>query len=159
MNIKQTLTVSAITTGIALGVAGVAFAQTNANTTPKPTRLEGLANILGVSTDELKADLGPKKTIEQIAQEKGISQADLEAKFEAARATQAKARLSAMVTAGTITQAQADAQAAWQTSFEQWIKDHPAPLKDVMKGKGMMGFGGRGFARGHKSFGMGRMMR
>lgn len=158
MNIKHTLTIGVVTAGIALSIGGAAFAQTNV-ATPKASRLEGLANILGVSTDQLKADLGPKKTIEQIAQEKGISEVDLKAKLEAAHATQIKARLSAMVTAGTITQAQADAQLAWQASLGQWMKDHPAPLKDVMKGKGMMGFGGRGFGRGHHGAGMGRMMR
>jgi len=158
MNIKHTLTVGAIAAGIALGAAGIAFGQTNANT-PPPSRWEGLAKILGVSTEELKTDFGPKKTIEQIAQEKGISLADVEAKLEAARATQMKARLDSMVSSGNITQAQADAQATWQASLGQWMKDHPAPLKEVFKDKDMMGFGGHGFGRGHHGFGFQRMMR
>ncbi|MBI5135400.1 hypothetical protein HZA86_04185 [Candidatus Uhrbacteria bacterium] len=166
MNIKQTLILSAATAGIALTVAGVAFAR---DAGPRQSRIDVLANILGVSPTELQSDLSPKKTLVQIAQEKGITQSDLQERMHALHRERMQERLNAMVKAGDITQVQADAQFAWQDKLQQWLTDNPAPLGETMgakmmgkgtMGAGMLGVGGFGH-HGAKGVGapMGSMMR
>ena len=70
------------------------------------------ATALGVTEDALRTQLEAGKTLAQVAQTKGISQATLVTKLVAAQ----KTRIAAAVEAGTLTQAQADARTADLTS-------------------------------------------
>lgn len=69
---------------------------------------EAVAKVLGISVDELRTQQQAGKTLAQIADAEGMSKADLVTGLVAA----AKAQLAADVTAGRLTQAQADEKAA-----------------------------------------------
>jgi hypothetical protein len=69
---------------------------------------ETVAQILGITVDELRTQREAGQTLAQIADAEGISKADLITELVAAARTQ----LAADVTAGRITQAQADEKAA-----------------------------------------------
>ncbi len=78
-------------------------------------RLEDQAADLGISADDLKAELASGKPFYQIAAEHGVTYDDLKAK----QLEQRKTRLDDMVKVGFLTQAQADAayQQAQSTIF------------------------------------------
>lgn len=69
---------------------------------------ETVARVLGITVDELRTQRKAGQTLAQIAAAEGISKADLVTRLVAA----AKTRLAADVTAGRLTQAQADEKAA-----------------------------------------------
>jgi uncharacterized protein (DUF433 family) len=70
-----------------------------------PTQmLQGQADLLGISVTDLQSRLAQGKTFQQIAQDLGITQAQMQAK----RLDQMKTHLQSLVTSGKITQAQAD---------------------------------------------------
>lgn len=69
---------------------------------------ETVAQILGITVDELRTQQQAGQTLAQIADAEGISKADLISELVAA----AKTQLAADVTAGRIPQAQADEKAA-----------------------------------------------
>lgn len=76
------------------------------------------ASILGLSVDEVKNAWAEGKDIRDLAKEKGISDADLKLKLDTARETEMRTKMQALVTAGTITQAQADKRlATMKTKF------------------------------------------
>ncbi len=72
------------------------------------TMFENQANILGIEISEVKAAWAEGKGLKELALEKGISEADLKVKLQAERKKHHEERLKALVTAGVITQAQAD---------------------------------------------------
>src|SRR5512141_189906 len=88
---------------VALLVAGVVGATSVYAQTPSNAPLQGrgpggdgsrggpgldaAAKALGMTTDELKAELHSGKTLEQVAQEKGVDFADVQAAIQAARGT------------------------------------------------------------------------
>lgn len=65
---------------------------------------EAVAGALGVTTDELRTALQEGRTLAQVAEDEGVSRADLIGKLVAA----AEAQLAEDVQAGRVTQAQAD---------------------------------------------------
>jgi len=67
--------------------------------------LDTAASVIGISADDLRTALEGGKTLAEVAQGKGISQATLVDKLVAAE----KSRIAAAVKAGQLTQAQADA--------------------------------------------------
>lgn len=69
---------------------------------------ETVAGILGITVDELRTQREAGQTLAQIAETEGVSKADLISQLVEA----AKTQLAADVTAGRITQAQADEKAA-----------------------------------------------
>ena len=87
---------------------------------------EAVASVLGITTEELRTLRQAGKTLAQIAQAEGISRSDLISRLVAA----AKEQLAADVTAGRITQAQADAKAATLTA------DVTARVDQVKTGRG-----------------------
>src|SRR5689334_3442110 len=70
--------------------------------------LDTAASVIGVTTDELHTALENGKTLAQVAQSRGISQATLVDRLVATQT----ARIAAAVKAGRLTQAQADARTA-----------------------------------------------
>lgn len=95
--------------------------------------LSGVAAFLGLQPQELKTQLGAGKSLAQIAQAKGKSRDDLKSFLT----NEAKTRLSAAVTAGRLTQAQADQMLAKMTAnLDQMI--------DRVAQPGQRGTGGRG---------------
>jgi hypothetical protein len=70
--------------------------------------LTAAASALGVTEAQLKADLKSGQNLSQVAAAQNVSEADFKAKLVAAL----KPKLDAAVSAGTMTQAQEDAQLA-----------------------------------------------
>jgi len=147
-----------------LGINSVASAQTSVTPTPTtPTEqtaprndfgprglrsqaaLEAAAKALGMTADELSAELWGGKTLADLADEKGVDIADVQAAVEAAQLAETKTAIAQAVTDGTITQAKAD----WL------IKGLDAGYWGPGAQGGDFGFGmdGRG---GHGGPGMGR---
>jgi uncharacterized protein (DUF433 family) len=70
--------------------------------------LDAASQALGMTTDELKAALAGGKTLEQVAEEKGVDFADVQAAMQAERETQMRERIQQSLDEGTITQEHAD---------------------------------------------------
>lgn len=111
----------------ALGISSVASAQSSVTPTPTaPTApaaprdgfgprglhsqaaLEAAAKALGMTSDELSAQLWGGKTLADIASAKGVDIATVKAAVEAAQLAETKTAIAQAVTNGTITQAKAD---------------------------------------------------
>jgi len=95
------------------------------------------AQILGISVDEVKNAWAQGKTMMQLAQEKGITEAQLQAKIKDARTAQLKIQLQTLVSSGVITQAQADQRLAYMQSQQTNVK---GKLGGRRHGGGMMGY-------------------
>ena len=70
------------------------------------------ATLLGISVDDVKAGWAQGKTLKEIAADHGITADQLKVKMQAAQAAQMKTHLQTLVTAGVITQTQADSRFA-----------------------------------------------
>lgn len=66
------------------------------------------ASLVGISVDEMKNGWAAGKSLIEIAKEKGIDQANLQAKMHSARTEQMRQQLQNLVREGKISQAQAD---------------------------------------------------
>lgn len=96
-----------------LSVGGAMMASAHMNdmemtSTNLNDRFTQEAAMLGLTVDDIKNAWAEGKDIKTLAKEKGISEAALKVKMEAARDAEMKTKMQALVTAGTITQAQAD---------------------------------------------------
>ena len=80
----------------------------------------GLAETLGLTQDELNAELASGKTLAQIAEAKGVSQDELAAALE----TSAKAGLDKAVADGVLTQEQADQMLSHMAGNFEWMISH-----------------------------------
>jgi hypothetical protein len=98
------------------------------------------ASILGVNVDVVKEAWAQGKSLWQVAQERGMTKEQLQEKLKNAKATQASMEIQALVKAGVITQAQADARL-------KALQTNKGPANKKFKGR----FGG-------KFHGKGRMM-
>ncbi len=98
--------------------------------------LDAAAKALGMTSDELSAQLWGGKTLADIADAKGVDIATVKAAVEAALVTEMKTAIQQAVTDGTLTQAKAD-----------WLIEG--------LDKGYWGVG-QGFGMGPDGFGMGR---
>jgi len=96
------------------------------------------ADKLGMTTDELITELQSGKTLEQVAQEKGVDYADIQAAIQQESQTELRTRIQQGVTDGTITQEKAD-----------WL------LEGLDKGFIGNGPDGDGFLGGMHGFGLG----
>lgn len=101
-----------------------------------------LAEKLGLSSDELTAAVNSGKTLAQVAEEKGVSRADLVAVLETAH----KDSLAQAVTDGALTQDQADTMLAQMAGRYDWMLDNLGSGYGMMNGRG--GAGGMMGAQG-----------
>lgn len=146
----------------ALGISSAAFAQEATSTVPaarvahgggfgfgigrgadRQVALDAAAEALGMTSDELSAQLWGGKTLADVADEKGVDIQVVQDAVNAAIQDATKAAIEQAVTDGTLTQDKAD-----------WL------LQGLEKGywggeaRGFgMDFGGRGGFRGHGGFG------
>lgn len=97
------------------------------------TMFQNEANFLGISVDDVKNGWAQGKTLQQIAQDHGITREQLQQKMKDAWTAAMKTQLQTLVTKGIITQAQADARLQFLESAANGA------------GKGRMG---KGFHRG-----------
>jgi len=88
-----------------------------------------LAETLGLTSDELTAEVSSGKTIAQIAEEKGVSRTDLVAALETAHSD----ALAQAVADGNLTQEQADSIQAQMADRYEWMIDNAGA------GYGMLG--------------------
>lgn len=96
---------------------------------------DALAEKLGLTSDELYAEVNSGKTITQIAEEKDVSRANLVAALETAHQTS----LAKAVSDGYLTQEQADSILNQMAGRYEWMLDN------MGSGNGMMGgYGGYG---------------
>ncbi len=72
------------------------------------TWLKIAADKLGMTTDELITALQGGKTLEQIAQDKGVNYADIQAAIQQERQTELRSRIQQALTDGTISKEKAD---------------------------------------------------
>ena len=99
------------------------------------TGLQVAAEKLGMTTDELITALRSGKTLEQIAQEKGVDYASIQSAIQQESQTEFRNRIQQAVTDGTITQEKAD-----------WLLE--GLDKGFIGGPGGGFFGGHGFGLG-----------
>lgn len=115
-----------IAVAAALGLASIASAQTatppSTSTVPQArsdgfspgfglhsqAALDAAAKALGLTTDELSAQLWGGKTLAAIATEQGVDIAVVQKAVQAAEVAEAKTAIQQAVTAGSLTQAKAD---------------------------------------------------
>jgi len=95
---------------------------------------DALANTLGLTSDELYAELNSGKTLAALAEEKGLDRAALVAELESAHQT----GVAQAVADGVLTQEQADAMLSQMAGRYEWMLDNMG----AGAGYGMMG--GRG---------------
>lgn len=93
-----------------------------------------LTEKLGLTSDELAAEVSNGKTIAQVAEEKGVSRADLIATLETAH----KAALAQAVAAGYLTQEQADGILAQMAAHYEWMLDNAGAGYGIRGGRGAM---------------------
>lgn len=95
------------------------------------------ADLLGVSIADVKAAWAAGKTLAQLAQEKGLTPAQLEEKLKAAQAAQLKDQLKALVDKGVISQAQADQRLQFAQNQQNKVKGKIMGAKNG-RGPGLM---------------------
>ncbi len=117
---KKKLALYAILPMLALAALGASTASAhgwlgfNSNATPEQTAqmhtqmFQKQADLLGISVDEIKNAWAQGKTLKTLAEEKGISQQQLQEKMRQERQSQMKIQMQNLVSQGIITQAQAD---------------------------------------------------
>lgn len=95
-----------------------------------------LVEKLGLTSDELYTEVNSGKTLAEIAEEQGVSRADLLATLETAH----KDALAQAVTDGALTQEQADGILAQMAGRYEWMIDSAGASYGVPGGRGgMMG--------------------
>lgn len=145
----------------ALGISSVASAQSSVTPTPtapiqqaapgagfgvrglhSQAALEAAAKALGMTADDLSAQLWGGKTLSDLAEEKGVDIADVQAAVEAAQVAETKTAIEQAVTDGEITQDKAD----WLLAGLEAGYWGPGAKGDF--GLGLGGRGGHGGPRG-----------
>lgn len=106
---------------------------------------DAVAAKLGLTSDQLTAEVNSGKTLAQIAEATGVKRADLVAALEAAH----KASLAQAVADGALTQAQADSLLSHMAGRYDWMLDNMNSYGGTGYGSGMMGgYGGTGYGSG-----------
>ena len=101
--LKYTLIGLLIVVVAGISVAGVAYAQGN-----PPMDREALAELLGLTTDELWEQLQDGKTIQELADEAGVDLEPYREEMQMARQDNIQTRIEEALANGDISQEQAD---------------------------------------------------
>jgi len=101
--------------------------------TQQQTMFQNEAQILGISIDDVKNAWAEGKTMSQLIKDKGLNQADIQARMKDFKVQQLKAQLQTLVDKGVITQDQADKRLAF-------MQNNIHNKKGGMMGMGMRGF-------------------
>ncbi len=101
------------------------------------SRFQRDAKILGVTVDEVKNAWVEGKSIFDLAKDKGISEATLQANMKLAKETEMKAKMAELVNAGVITQAQADKKIANMQTKQAESKQSGKMMKNKKGYRGM----------------------
>jgi hypothetical protein len=146
MNKKKILK-TALIPGIGLALIGIASASAMSfgpmNITPQDmatrqaTMFQNQANILGLSTDDIKNAWASGTDLKTLAKQKGISLDTVKQKMQAQRLDAQKTMLATLVSNGVITQAQSDQRLATITAQ---IASGKTGGRHGMRGFGMMGW-------------------
>jgi len=94
-----------------------------------------LTETLGMTSDELYAEVDSGKTLTQVAEEKGVSRADLAAALETAH----QQSLDKAVADGVLTQEQADSILANMAGRYEWMLDNMGARSEAGYGPGSGG--------------------
>lgn len=124
---KKTLTKAGIAGVMSLAALGALSASAMgmghmSNVTPdeiatrQTTMFTEQASLIGASVDEVKEAWASGKDLRTLAQEKGITEEQMQTKMKAKRDEQMKTQLATLVSKGVITQAQADKRLATMQS-------------------------------------------
>jgi predicted DNA-binding protein YlxM (UPF0122 family) len=103
------------------------------------TMFEQYASILGIPVAEAKQYWSEGKTMREIAEVKGITQEALMQKIQVYRTQEQKTRLQELVSAGVITQAQADARLSALETRKAQFGSGKGGRRDGHCGMGMIG--------------------
>lgn len=98
--------------------------------TAQQNQFQKIADLLGISADDVKNAWAKGENLQQIAQDHGVTAAQLQQKMKDVRTAQLKSQLDTLVQKGVITQAQADQRL-------QFVQNQAANMKGRM---GHMGF-------------------
>lgn len=91
------------------------------------------ATLLGISVDDVKAGWALGKTLSQIAAEHNITAEQLKQKIKDQHLADLKTNLQSLVSAGVITQAQADSRLSFMEKNSGWTEGKTG--RGMMKGK------------------------
>lgn len=95
---------------------------------------DALSNALGLTSDELTAELNSSKTLAELAEEKGLDRVALVDELESAH----QAGLAQAVSDGILTQEQADAMLSQMGGRYEWMIDNMGAGYGMMGGRGGM---------------------
>lgn len=124
---KRTLAL-AIIPALAVGFLTAGFASAHgwfgfgSNATPEETAsrqtqmFQHQADLLGATVDEVKNAWASGNSMRELAQEKGITDEQLQEKMKTQHLARVKEHLQTLVTQGVITQAQADQRYQWMST-------------------------------------------
>jgi hypothetical protein len=145
INLKKVVTSSGImlATGLMFASAHMGGMGSEMDNLKLTAKFEQHAKILGVNVSEVKNAWAEGKSIFDLAKEKGISTSTLQAKMQESRLAEMTIKINSLVTAGTITQAQADKKIATMKTLE-------AKMNGVIGGKEK---GKKGMRGGEKMMG------
>ena len=144
------LAYSLVPAALGLGIVGANIASAHgffggfgADLTPdqivsrQQTMFQNEAQVLGISVDEVKEAWADGKSLWQIAQEKNISQEQIQTRMKDLALQQLKTHLQTLVDKGVITQAQADRRVQAMQNMQQ----KNASRMGMMRGHHRGGFG------------------
>lgn len=141
--LKYTLIGLLVVAVAGISVAGVAYAQGD-----DPRGREGIADLLGLTNEELREQLQDGKTIQELADEAGVDLEGFSAEMRAAREVDMQTRIEEALANGDIDQDQAD----WL--MEGLEKGYLDGSFFRMGGRGAGASGGRPSADGDRPTGM-----
>lgn len=120
--------------GFGFGFMGMSNVTPDQIASNQVAAFQNIANLLGLSVDDVKNGWAQGKSISQIAQDHGITLDQLKQKMKDAQTAKMKILLKTLVEKGVITQAQADQRL-------QFLQN----MQTTTGGKGRMGRGFRGW--------------
>lgn len=130
----MSLTAFGVLSASAMGMGHMSNLTPDEIATKQTTLFTEQASLIGATVDEVKEAWANGKDLRTLAQEKGITNEQMQAKMKAKHDEQMKSQLAALVSKGVITQVQADKRLATMQSKASTKKG-----EGKRGGRGMMG--------------------